>query len=178
MSSPLFNEPMRVETVRSNGSDSWIAGLVGTHSERFRNVTFSASDLASLTIHDATPTCAGNANLLRVGLQAYCLGIAYEFDPYFGLSISRVDPLWIATHSIGMIKKAMDIERGQNGSVVFLDFCHRDYDQPVVIQPVRISSNLCTTCHVTSLDESRYVQGITPGIVAVPRYGTISRGRN
>ena len=26
-------------------------------------------------------------------LQAYALGIAYEFDPYFGLSISRVDPL-------------------------------------------------------------------------------------
>jgi len=26
-------------------------------------------------------------------LQAYSLGIAYEFDPYFGLSISRVDPL-------------------------------------------------------------------------------------
>ena len=31
--------------------------------------------------------------LLRIGLQAYALGIAYEFDPYFGLSISRVDPL-------------------------------------------------------------------------------------
>ena len=31
--------------------------------------------------------------LLRLGLQAYALGIAYEFDPYFGLSISRVDPL-------------------------------------------------------------------------------------
>jgi superfamily II DNA or RNA helicase len=30
---------------------------------------------------------------LRLGLQAYALGIAYEFDPYFGLSISRVDPL-------------------------------------------------------------------------------------
>ena len=32
-------------------------------------------------------------NFLRLGLQAYSLGIAYEFDPYFGLSISRVDPL-------------------------------------------------------------------------------------
>ena len=31
--------------------------------------------------------------MLRLGLQAYALGIAYEFDPYFGLSISRVDPL-------------------------------------------------------------------------------------
>jgi superfamily II DNA or RNA helicase len=31
--------------------------------------------------------------LLRLGLQAYALGIAWEFDPYFGLSVSRVDPL-------------------------------------------------------------------------------------
>jgi hypothetical protein len=30
---------------------------------------------------------------LRLGLQAYMLGIAHEFEPYFGLSISRVDPL-------------------------------------------------------------------------------------
>ncbi len=26
-------------------------------------------------------------------MEAYALGIAHEFDPYFGLSISRVDPL-------------------------------------------------------------------------------------
>src|SRR5208282_5365328 len=38
-------------------------------------------------------TYKGNGSLLRLGIQAYSLGIAYEFDPYFGLSISRVDPL-------------------------------------------------------------------------------------
>ena len=38
-------------------------------------------------------TYDGDGRLLRLGLQAYSLGIAYEFDPYFGLSISRVDPL-------------------------------------------------------------------------------------
>jgi hypothetical protein len=32
----LFNEPMRVETVQSNGTASWIVGLVGANSERFR----------------------------------------------------------------------------------------------------------------------------------------------
>ncbi|MGH9674995.1 MAG: DEAD/DEAH box helicase, partial [Bryobacteraceae bacterium] len=31
--------------------------------------------------------------MLKLAVQAYALGIAYEFDPYFGLSISRVDPL-------------------------------------------------------------------------------------
>ena len=31
--------------------------------------------------------------MLSLGLQAYSLGIAYEFEPYFGHSISRVAPL-------------------------------------------------------------------------------------
>ncbi len=89
----LFSKPMRVETVRPNGTDSWRLGLVGTRSERFRNVTLSSSDLNSLTNLDPKATYDGDPNLLRLGLQAYSLGIAYEFDPYFGLSISRVDPL-------------------------------------------------------------------------------------
>ena len=90
---PLFNEPMRVETVQSNGAASWIVGLVGTNSERFRKVTITAEDLERLTILDPRHSFNGDGRLLRLGLQAYALGIAYEFDPYFGLSISRVDPL-------------------------------------------------------------------------------------
>ncbi len=34
-----FNEPMRVETIRADGSDSWTVGLIGTKSERFRSVS-------------------------------------------------------------------------------------------------------------------------------------------
>jgi SNF2 family DNA or RNA helicase len=89
----LFNEPMRVETVRSNGPDTWVLGLVGVQSEKFRSVTLSARELALLTIRETTSSYDGDGQLLRLGLQAYALGIAYEFDPYFGLSISRVDPL-------------------------------------------------------------------------------------
>ena len=35
----------------------------------------------------------GDGALLRLGLQAHALGIAWEFDAYFGLSVSRVYPL-------------------------------------------------------------------------------------
>ena len=84
---------MRVETVASNGTDTWVVGLVGTQSERFRKVTLTARDLASLVIQDTKKSYDGDGHLLRLGLQAFTLGIAYEFDPYFGLSISRVDPL-------------------------------------------------------------------------------------
>ena len=62
-------------------------------SERFRNVTLTAADLAGLKVLHSESSYQGDAKLLRLGLQAYALGIAYEFDPYFGLSISRVDPL-------------------------------------------------------------------------------------
>jgi superfamily II DNA or RNA helicase len=89
----LFNEPMRVETVRPNGAGAWTVGLVGTQSEKFRSVTLTQADLASLKILNRACSYTGDGALLRLGLQAYSLGIAYEFDPYFGLSISRVDPL-------------------------------------------------------------------------------------
>lgn len=90
---PLFSEPMRVETMRSGGAGVWVAGLVGSHTDRFRSVTLTLQDLQSLGVHDPTFSYTGDGQLLRLGVQAQALGIAYEFDPYFGLSISRVDPL-------------------------------------------------------------------------------------
>lgn len=93
LSGALFNEPMQVETVRQSGNGVWIVGLVGLRSERFRKVTLTPRDLENLAISETGLNYTGNGNLLRLGLQAYSLGIAYEFDPYFGLSISRVDPL-------------------------------------------------------------------------------------
>ena len=84
---------MQVETIRSNGPGIWVVGLVGQQSERFHRVTLTSNDILSLTIVDSTPSFDGDGHLLHLGLQAYELGIAYEFDPYFGLSISRVDPL-------------------------------------------------------------------------------------
>ncbi len=90
---PLFSEPMRVETVRVNGSGVWDVGLVGRSSEQFRRVTLTSEEISNLTVADSAPSYDGDGRLLRIGLQAYSLGIAWEFDPCFGLSISRVDPL-------------------------------------------------------------------------------------
>src|SRR5437868_8669348 len=76
-----------------NGPTSWILGLVGMQSERFRKVTLTSKEIEGLTAQNPRHSFDGDGRLLRLGLQAYALGIAYEFDPYFGLSISRVDPL-------------------------------------------------------------------------------------
>jgi len=90
---PSFNEPMRVETIRQRGNGAWTIGVVGIRSEQFRRVVLTEADLTSMRILGSVASYQGDGALLRLGIQAYSLGIAYEFDPYFGLSISRVDPL-------------------------------------------------------------------------------------
>jgi hypothetical protein len=69
----LFSEPMRVETARANSPASWVIGLVGTQSERFRKVTLTADELKPLTIVDGQHSFDGDGRLLRLGLQAYAL---------------------------------------------------------------------------------------------------------
>ena len=93
LTGPLFKEPMRVETVTETGPGRWTLGLVSTLSERFVRVSLGPAELSGLTVLDSGFRYDGNGNLLRLGLQAHALGIAWEFDPYFGLSVSRVDPL-------------------------------------------------------------------------------------
>ncbi len=93
LSGSLFNEPMRVITINPVGADSWELGLVGLNTQLFRSVPLTQEQIATLRRQDAAHSYGGDCDLVRLGLQAYALGIAYEFDPYFGLSISRVDPL-------------------------------------------------------------------------------------
>ena len=93
LTGPFFDEPVRVETVAAAGETRWTLGVVGTLTERFRRVTLTAIELEQLKVVESGRSFKGDGRLLRLGLQAYALGIAYEFDPYFGLSISRVDPL-------------------------------------------------------------------------------------
>ena len=89
----MFNEPMRVVTARQGGAGAVVAGLVGQSSGQFREVTLTAEDIANLSVIEPNASYDGDGELLKLALQAYALGIAHEFDPYFGLSISRVDPL-------------------------------------------------------------------------------------
>src|SRR5262249_25501538 len=74
---PLFKGPMRAETAAPNGAGGWLLGLVGQSSEQFRRVTLTAEQLTTLTVRDTHSTYSGNPQLLRLGLQAYTLGIAY-----------------------------------------------------------------------------------------------------
>ena len=93
LTGPMFNEPMRVVITRVSGAGAVTAGLVGQNSGQFQEVTLAAENIAQLKTLDPNASYEGDGELLKLALQAYSLGIAHEFDPYFGLSISRVNPL-------------------------------------------------------------------------------------
>ena len=65
---------------------------------------------------------------MNAKLQAELLSVLYSLIP-------ENCQLMLATHSIGMMRQAKDIERGCPGSVAFLAFGDRDFDQPQVIEP-------------------------------------------
>lgn len=53
----------------------------------------------------------------------------------FFQSIPNNCQLWIATHSIGMMKKAKDLYENNHDGVVFLDFDDNNFDEKVIIIP-------------------------------------------
>ena len=61
--------------------------------------------------------------------------------------------LWIATHSIGMMRSAYDLEQENPGTVVFLDFDKRDFDQPEIITPSKINRAAWEDMHRIVLED-------------------------
>ncbi len=53
----------------------------------------SAAQLATLQVSPERQPFDGDAIRFRLGMEALRLGLAYEYDPYFALSIARIDPL-------------------------------------------------------------------------------------
>ena len=51
--------------------------------------------------------------------------------------IPKTCQLWIATHAVGMLRRARDMEAKEQGSVTFLDFEGRDFDAVVEMHPAR-----------------------------------------
>ncbi len=66
---------------------------------------------------------------MNTRLQGALLGELYELIP-------SGSQMWVATHSIGMMRKARDLYEKHPGEVIFLDFEGHDFDGPVVLAPV------------------------------------------
>lgn len=61
--------------------------------------------------------------------------------------------LWIATHSIGMIRKAKDLQQRNPGEVAFLDFYDKDFDQEVTLIPAQLDRDFWSRALTIALDD-------------------------
>jgi superfamily II DNA or RNA helicase len=90
--SPLFPEPVKVLVALPLGDAVKLIGVGLTTGQAYQPI-LSPAQLATLQITTATRPFTGDANHFRLGVEALRLGLAYEYDPYFALSIARIDPL-------------------------------------------------------------------------------------
>ena len=80
-------------------------------------------------IDDETIICIDEPELhIHTKLQGPLLEELYNLIP-------NKSQLWIATHSIGMVRKAQDLWREDPDSVVFLDFGRGDFAEQVTLKP-------------------------------------------
>ena len=90
--SPYFSEAVRVIVTLPVGDGVKLIGT-GLTSGRTYEPILSATQLAELQIAPERPPHTGNGERFKLGVEAMRLGLAYEYDPYFALSIARIDPL-------------------------------------------------------------------------------------
>lgn len=88
----VLPEAIRVVFVEELGDRLRIGGE-GLRSGRYHDVVLEKKRLTELRISPAEALYEGDSSRFRLGIEAHRLALAYEYDPYFSLSISRVDPL-------------------------------------------------------------------------------------
>jgi len=89
---PLLPEPVEIIAVVPLGDALKLVGK-GLKTNQVHDPILTAAQLAQLDVSPASRPFDGDAVLFRLGIEAERLGLAYEYDPYFSLSIARVDPL-------------------------------------------------------------------------------------
>lgn len=83
---------------------------------------------------------------MHTHLQTLLLKEIYDLIP-------SESQLWVATHSLGVLRRAQQLEHEHPGTVVFLDFDGRDYDTPVVITPTNINGTILRRFMQLALDD-------------------------
>ncbi|MEK6262990.1 MAG: DEAD/DEAH box helicase, partial [Planctomycetota bacterium] len=89
---PTLPEAVEVLALVPMGDSLKVIGR-GLKSGLTYDPVLSPQQLAQLEVSADQEPFDGDARLFRVGVEAHRLGLAYEYDPFFSLSIARVDPL-------------------------------------------------------------------------------------
>lgn len=90
--SSVFPEPVRVITAIPMGDSVKIIGE-GLNSGRVHQPVLSREQVEQLTVFSEKKPFDGDPCKFRLGIESMRLALACEHDPYFSLSIARVDPL-------------------------------------------------------------------------------------
>src|SRR2546422_9378787 len=88
----IFPEPVKILTTIPIGDAIKLIGE-GIETGRVHQPILTAEQIATLEISPDKDPFDGDPAKFRLGIEAMRLGLAYEYDPYFSLSIARVDPL-------------------------------------------------------------------------------------
>src|SRR5947209_383557 len=88
----IFPEPVKIITVVAIGTSIKLVGE-GMRTGKVHQPILSAQQVDTLLVSPESFPFDGDATRFRLGIEAMRLGLAYEYDPYFSLSIARVDPL-------------------------------------------------------------------------------------
>ena len=88
----LLPEPVEVITAIPMGESVKLVAK-GLKTGMVHDPILNADQLAQLEVSPTTEPFDGDALRFRMGIEAERLALAYEYDPYFSLSIARVDPL-------------------------------------------------------------------------------------
>jgi SNF2 family DNA or RNA helicase len=88
----IFPEPIKVIATVPIGTSIKIIGE-GMNSGKVHQPILTQDQVAQLEISSEKKPFDGDPVKFRLGIEAMRLALAYEYDPYFSLSIARVDPL-------------------------------------------------------------------------------------
>lgn len=89
---PLFPEPVQVLVVTPMGAAIRLVGK-GLNTSQVYEPILNGDQVATLGISTGAEPYDGNPAHFRLGIEALRIALAFEYDPYFSLSIARVDPL-------------------------------------------------------------------------------------
>jgi superfamily II DNA or RNA helicase len=89
---PIFNEPVQIIALVPLGDAVKLIGK-GLHTGKVHEPILTEGQIGALQANPEREPFDGDAQKFRLGIEALRIGLAYEYDPYFSLSIARVDPL-------------------------------------------------------------------------------------
>ena len=90
--------------------------------------------------------------------------------------IGNKSQLWIATNSIGMMRKAKALASENPESIKFIDFGGLDFHQKIILEPNRVNQKFWKTILATALDD--LAELVIPKTIVICEGGVIENLRN